>query len=150
MSYVDYIGRTVDIALMSGDLSRYVPQTLSIKDGLAITGIRKLAQRFIMRLLTTKGSIVYDQSFGSEFMSTLRSGQLRTDYDVRAIFSAAVADIETQLLAEETENTPLDEQFKSAELVRVTLGSDKISILVELISQADNDYKIIVPIKGIV
>lgn len=150
MSYEDYIGRTVDIALISGDLSRYTPQTLSIKDGLAITGMRKLAQRFITRLLTTKGSVVFDPDFGSDFSTLLRSGQLRTDYDVRAIFSASVADIETQLKNEETDATPLDEQFRSVELISVTIGSAKISILVEIISQAGDDYQIIVPIKGIV
>lgn len=150
MSYVDYIGRTVDIALLSGELSRYKPQTLSIAEGLAVTGIRKLAQRFIMRLLTSKGSVRFDPTFGSDFMTSLRSGQLRTDYDVRSIFSAAAADIETQLRAEELSSTPGDEQYKSAELAGVTIGSASVSILVELISQADNAYKIIVPIKGIV
>jgi hypothetical protein len=150
MSYADYIGRTVDIALISGDLSRYKPQTLSIADGLAITGIRKLAQRFITRLLTSKESVRFDPEFGSDFMTSLRSGQLRTDYDVKAIFSAAAADIETQLRAEEFASTPVDEQYKSAELVSVTIGAASVSIVVEIISQADNAYKIIVPIKGIV
>ena len=150
MSYEDYVGRTVDIALLSGELSRYTPQTLSIADGLAITGVRKLAQRFITRLLTSKGSIKFDAAFGSEFMSSLRSGQLRTDYDVKAIFSAAAADVETQLRAEETANMPEDEQYKSAELVSVAIGSASVSILVEIISQADDNYKVIVPIKGIV
>ncbi len=150
MSYEDYVGRTVDIALLSGDLSMYVPQTLSIADGLAVTGVRKLAQRFITRLLTSKGSIKFDADFGSEFMSALRSGQLRTDYDVKAIFSAAAADVETQLRVEETATMPEDEQYKSAELVSVSIGSAGARILVEIISQAENNYKIIVPIKGII
>ena len=60
----DYIGRTVDVSAFHGveatgevQLRQVLAETES--SGLVITGIQKLAQRFVLEFLTDQGSMKY-------------------------------------------------------------------------------------------
>ena len=116
-SYVDYIDRTVDLVAFSGPFpSASVPLAMALardgEGGQIQTGILKLAQRFLLLLLTPRGSTPSLPLAGCDFMPQLQQGLLRSTLDVYAAFSSAVSDIKTQLLAGEATRDPADERFR--------------------------------------
>src|SRR5690606_13212294 len=128
MSAIKYSGRTVDILAFLGEPVVGKPTLLlqelasSSEGGLVITAIRKLAQPFLLELLTEQGSLIYQPSRGSTFITEARSGSFRTTADVLAAFSAALSDVKENLTREEFTSDPLDEQFADAEVVSISLN----------------------------
>lgn len=149
MSYTDYIDRTVDLAVFLGPLSGVVPQELAMADenGLSqvVTGILKLSQRFLVLLLTPRGSIPHLPEDGCDFMSQLLRGELRSELDVYSAFSASVVDIEDQLRAKELETAPDDEKFASATILHLTTSIDSIVMKIQITSQAGTSRTVILP-----
>jgi hypothetical protein len=151
MAITDYIGRTVDLSIFQGSRPEgdvLLDQSLvgDTDSGAAITGINKLAQRFLIRLLTEKGSIPYLPNEGSEFMYEARTGHFQVVSDVYAAFSASVVDIRRSFLAEEITGEPADEQFEKAELLNVTLSGGEASVLIKLTSRAGTSREYIAPL----
>lgn len=150
MSYTDYIGRTVDVSAFQGPRIRGVPldMQLAIADGggSLVTGILKLAQRFMIMLMTEQGSVKHLPDYGTEFMALARQGYLRTEIDVRAAFAEALVDIKEQLRLVETTADPDDERFETAELIAVEVIPGYASIRFSLTSLAGTARQVILPL----
>jgi len=152
MGVQDYVDRTVDMlayqggAVMGGEV--LLTPTLASADnsGQITTGIQKLAQRFLLELLTEKGSMVYQEQRGCSFMEDARLGLLHTALDVLASFSASLVDIQTNLVAEETLDDPGDERFDSAEIINISFSGDSASIRVRVRSAAGISRDVIAPL----
>lgn len=152
MAIQDYVGRTVDI------LAYYTEETgvgeVQLKPelspqgtgGLITTGIQKLSQRFLLELLTEKGSMLYLPTRGCDFMKEARLGYLRTPLDVMASFSAALSDIKRNLRLEEATTDSADEKLASAEVLSVSLSGDKASVHVQVLSQAGTTRTVVAPL----
>jgi hypothetical protein len=152
MAIQDYIGRKIDI------LAYYTEETgvgeVQLKPelapqgtgGLITTGIQKLAQRFLLELLTEKGSMLYLPTRGCDFMKEARLGYLRTPLDVMASFSAALSDIKRNLRLEESATDAADEKLASAEVLSVSLSGDKASVHVQVLSQAGTTRTVVAPL----
>jgi hypothetical protein len=148
----DYVGRTVDISCFYGagyGTDQKVDQVIaeSGQSGEVLTGIFKLAQRFLMLLLMDKGSQQYNPNAGSTFMIDARRGSWRTSTDVLQSFSFAMVDIKRQLLAMQLDTDPLDEQFNSVTILSIVLTSpDYVILRLALVSQAGTKRAFIAPI----
>jgi hypothetical protein len=146
-----YVGRSIDLLLMDNIPSSQT--TLLIQSlvlpgqaGAAITGIQKLAQRFLLELLTDQGSLTYLPNRGTQFMLQLRSGAMRTAADVRSAFILAESTARGTLRREQSPTAPADEKYVRAELLSVTLEADLISLRIQVISEAGSDVVLIYPI----
>src|SRR5688572_29365121 len=107
-SVLQYVDRTVDVLAYHGGKAQgtvLLEQALALDgtSGKITAGIQKLAQRFMIELLTEKGSLKYLPNRGTDFMIDARAGRLQTSQDVFASFSAAVVDLKTNLQVEEDE-----------------------------------------------
>jgi hypothetical protein len=147
----DYIGRTVDVSAFHGveatgevQLRQVLAETES--SGLVITGIQKLAQRFVLEFLTDKGSMKYLPARGGTFLANARAGSLRTEVDVFTSFELALGSIESALLAEENSTDPDDERYLFAELTNIVFTPDHIKLYITLNSRAKTTRSIILPI----
>lgn len=148
----DYIGRTVDFLFYDNLKERgesLLTPTLALpgQSGALITGIQKLVQRFLLELLTERGSMPYALNRGTLFMAQLRAGVIRTSQELFASFSVAALDVQTQLQLEELATDPLDERFKQARLLAVDLSGDHASLTIQIISLAETDYTVIYPLR---
>lgn len=150
-NYAAYQNRTVDVSLLGAPAGESQALRPSPAPGLVLTGILKLCQQFIYRLLTTKGSILGMPEVGSDFVPLLRSGKLRTDYDIQAAFSTSAADIQAQLELDVTEQTPLDEQLESVQVQQVTIEpfTRSISLTVLVNSLAGGSRAVVLPITNL-
>ncbi len=79
----DYIGRKVDVLAFQGPVpvgEVLLTQSLALEGtgGMVTTGINFLAQRFLIELLTERGSIPHWPIRGTTFMTEIRSQFVRT------------------------------------------------------------------------
>lgn len=133
----DYIGRTVDIVAFQGSQPRgevQLQQALVLpgSGGSISTGIVKLGQRFLIELLTERGSVPHRPARGSTFMVEISAQYIRTVTELYAALARGLIDVRRNLRAEETDDDPLDEQYGGAEIVNVELqaGNAKVFIAV--------------------
>ena len=152
MAIADYLGRTHDLlAYTGGDTAggeTLLTQELATTDngGQITTGIQKLAQRFLLELLTEQGSLTYLPDRGCDFMAKARLGNFLTPLDVLAAFSGSLVDIRNNLEIEESESDPDDERFLDAEAESVTLNAGSATLHIRVTSRAGNTRKVIAPL----
>lgn len=152
MSVADYAGRTVDLLAFQGDFPSAGEQRVAMTlvppgtGGLLTTGVQKLAQRFLIILLTRKGTVPYDPAFGTTFMTQAEKGLWRTPADVRRSFYSTRLDFMRQLRAAEREADPDDERVDQVNLIGIELGADRVGLRIHLITRAGPGYRFIAPL----
>jgi len=149
----DYAGRTVDYLAFDGanaDKEALLTPGLLLpgQSGALTTGIQKLVQRFLLELLTEKGSLQYTPDRGTTFMTQLRLGYIRTTAQLIALFNTVELDIRNNLrLEEDFETDPADERFKQAELLSASLAGDRAYLSIKILSQAGTSRTVVYPLR---
>lgn len=151
MILADYAGRSYDISAFSGGSPSgdvlLIPELASEGAGGEIcTGAAKLAQRFLIELLTEAGSLRYQPERGTYFLSTLQSGRARNETDVFTAFALAVGRVERMFASIERTTDPADERFERAELTLLTFRPDGLRLTIALTSRAGATRPVILPI----
>lgn len=125
-----------------------VEQDLFRNGGEAISGVRKLAQQFILRLFTPIGGHRYESAEGCQFMVDVLAGRARTVEQVRRSFYTAKEEILSQFIQDrETWRTiPEDEQLASIELLNIAVDRDSIFLSIRLTSVAGQATAVTLPI----
>lgn len=147
----DYIGRTVDLLAFkdaSPDREKLLRMALVGEGdrGEVTAGIQKLAQRWLIEILTEEGSLRYDSNRGTIFMIEARLGRIRNTADAEQVFFFAADQARFALQAEETDDTPLDEAYSRVELESITVLDGFMLMRVRLYSVLGNDREILLPI----
>lgn len=141
---------TYDIALFQVPPSPSVPdlQRLWGDDGggRMLTGIRKLAQRFLLELLTIKGTIPFAASRGSDLLAFAKTGRIRSEVDAHMLFQYAVGQVEVNLRADELPTDELDEQYSSVSVTSVTFTPLKLIYRLTLTSRAGSSRVVTLPL----
>lgn len=145
-----YINRTIDLAAYQnaptqGTALLTAALALDGTSGTVLTGIEKLAQRFLLELLTETGSIAYSTR-GCNFMTDARMSLWRTSTDVEQSFYTALVAITANLQLEESTTDPDDERFATASALSVILDSDSVAIQVQVTSLAGTSRVVIAPL----
>ncbi len=149
---VDYLNRRFDVLAFRGAEPRgdiQLSQSLfnSSVGGEVCTGTQKLAQRWMLEFLTSRGSMPFHLSGrGSDFLIWVRQGRLRTEFDVRAYFNFAAQQVKTNLVNEETASMPDDERLQQATLLQIQLSGAGLSLHVSLVSLSGDARQVILPI----
>lgn len=156
MSAAEYVGRTYDLLAFHGAApgkSVLLEEALLPSDdsgGYIVAGIEKLAQRFLLALLTVAGSKVQRPEDGCQFVADARLGYWRTAADVYQSFYAALVDVKRQLQRDEDDNTPDDEVFAGATLEEVRLDWPTARLLVRLESAAGTARTFVTPLAVVI
>ncbi len=148
-----YLGRTFDVMAFQGVTTRReakLSQELFDTEaaGRICTGIQKLVQRFLLELLTRRGSMTFLPDRGCDFLTQAARG-FRTEMDVSVEFALAIVDISRNLQAEETDEWPDDERFADAELTGILLSSSQLSLSIRLTSRAGTSRTFIAPVAAL-
>lgn len=153
MSLQDYVNRSYDYLGLQGAAAAPGQLGMALVDGQnsgqICVGVQKLAQRWLLEFLTETGSMPGLPGRGSPFMAFVRSGQLRTNLEVGALFSSSEMDIRKQLQAEETTAMPDDERLNYASLESLTILPGYLQLRVKINSLAGDSRSIIVPVSTI-
>jgi hypothetical protein len=148
---IDYVGRRIDVLAFQGATpsgNRLLTQALAVTGGggNVCAGIQKLSQRFIVELLTERGSMPYAKQRGTDLITRARLGYLRTQLDVFAATSSAVFDAQQNLWNEESDNDPDDESFSSAEILSVSSLPGQAQIKLRVTSRAGTSREVLTPL----
>lgn len=151
----EYVGRTVDLLAFQMDRTaqrQEMVQSLvrGVERGRLVTGVEKLAQRFLLILLTEVESMGYLPQAGTRFLIDARFGSWRTTADIRQSFASAVLDVQRQLRQQELDSDPDEEKFASAEITGLSLTGDGVKLAIRLTSVAGDSREILTPISVVV
>ena len=105
--------------------------------GLLYSGSMKLIQRFLLEMLTSKGSVRVWPDRGTSLPSALRNGYIMQEGQLRAAFALAELEARPKLQNEEANTDPNDERYKSAALTTIQVQTDAVIIQIQLTSRAD-------------
>ena len=148
----NYEGRTVDLEAFQTVQypASLTPLTMTLRrDGKSrkVTGIQKLAQRYLILFMTNLGDIKYAEEQGTEFLKTVINGGVQTRSDVVILFAFANSNVEVQLDADDSSDDPPDERFQSAKLLSYDLdfANSRLYMRVLLTSLSGEDYEFIIP-----
>lgn len=111
--------------------------------GEIITGGTKLAQKYVVILMTEKGSIPYASNRGSNFVNIMRMHGLNSEADVLTAFTGAQLDMSVQLKPKVTD--PPDEQFVKATVKGIIITSEGIMLSFNIITRGTG-LEITIPI----
>lgn len=151
MSLADYLNRRYDFLALqnvkaAGD--NQLDLTLFTKDGEGqiCVGVQKLAQRWLLEFLTERGSMPGLPNRGSDFMTLVRQGRLRTEAAIAAAFNFAAYDVRVALAKEEDATWPPDERINDATLLALAFLPSYANMRVEISSLAGTTRSIILPV----
>lgn len=147
-----YVGRTVDLlafdeATPSGMSLLRQSLVFAGSRGALTTGIQKLAQRFLLELLTEQGSLRYLPDAGSLFMHQIASGALQTNEEIISAFIIAENGIRRKLRSEIRESDPLDERYVLADNVTASRTPDSVSLGFRILTEGGNSVGLIYPLR---
>jgi hypothetical protein len=150
-SVADYAGRMIDVLAFDGATPSGIAPLAQVlaqpgQSGKVCSGIQKLGQRVLVELLTEAGSMPYAPRRGTQLMTLLREGSLRTQADFMQAVSSSLTQLQQNLWSEESSTDPTDEQFASATVVSVNLAFDTASVELEVTSVAGSTAQVILPI----
>ena len=152
-SVIDYVNRTVDVlafddAKASGEALLSQVLVKPKQSGALITGISKLVQRVLIELLTEKGSLIYDPTRGTSFITQFRAGLIQTTQDLNSAFALAEVDVRLNLGLEESTDDPDDERYDSMNLLSAALIGDTANLSIQINSLAGESRVVIYPLRS--
>jgi len=158
MAITNYSNRTVDISMFG--LAVYQPGigeeqtdiTLALQTGGRVcTGIAKLAQKFLLVLLSSNN--YYDMAWGTELSQALLTGSVQKAYqNLSNSMGGAIANAIDLLRSQETDATPDDERVGSAQVVSMTQDTNTGSVTASIVlqSSAGNSTVLVTPVYKVV
>lgn len=151
MAIADYANRKYDfLALQNISAKKETQLALELaspgKSTQIATGPQKLVQRWLLEFLTELGSMPGLPKRGTDFMTQVRRGRLRTQAAVIAAFNFAAYAARTNLRNEEDDTWPDDERIGVVELQSVAFLPGYAQIRCSIASRAGSSRSIILPI----
>lgn len=142
--------KTYDLAVFQTSGSPVTPDMQVLwgvdGDGVLLTGIRKLAQRFLLELLTIRGSMPFAQDRGSSLMVFVKEGRIRSEVDAHMYFQYAVGEIEPNLFGDVLSTDDHDEQYKSVTIDSITFTPTHLAYKISLTSVAGTSRTVTLPL----
>jgi hypothetical protein len=151
MAVADYANRKYDFLALQNVKSTGESQLgllLFADDGTSqiCAGVQKLAQRWLLEFLTEKGSMPGLPARGTDFMTLVRAGKLRTEAAVIVAFNFAAYTTRVNLNKEEDATWPDDERLADAALLSISFLPGYANIKVAIFSRAGASRSVIMPI----
>lgn len=149
----DYSGRSKDINIApSIDPRVTAPQKVAPSFGHVSSycaGVQKLIQRYMIALVTVKGSQPAYPTFGTDLLKKISVSSLTTVADLTHAFNFASASVVSMFRAnqETAVGVPDDEQLDTALLTSVSVTANfEVTYRVALYTKAGNTYDFLLPI----
>lgn len=148
----DYTGRKKDINL-AYKINPTDPniQAVNLQFGPVssfVAGTQKLIQRYIISLLTIKGSQPDYETFGTDFLSSLQGTNVLNRQDFKHIFNFANWKVISEFRKYQGANPdqPLDEQLNTATLESFVADRGKVTLRIKIVTLAGEIIDFLLPL----
>lgn len=140
---------TIDVAAFQSD-SPYATQALATpaNNGLAVSGMEKLVQRFVLELMTVKNEVPQSAQ-GCDFVNRLIAG-VASETDVFLAFNASLNDVVNRLRAVERAADESVEKLASVAILNLTLANGSLSLNLRLRNQTGETQNVSLPLHFLV
>jgi len=136
---------TYDIGLFEGNVALSGFGNITY----AVTGPLKVSQKFALAFLMEVGTQEYELDFGTEFITVLKNGIVRTEMDVTTYFNEAADAVLQYMATQLTGDEPDDEVLVSAVLSNFTLDPPGLRLEVLLTTRDGTSRTIVLPTKNV-
>ena len=142
------MAKTYDVAAFQRTAGEAVQKMFieNVTNGRIITGTEKLAQRFILELMTEKGSMKFRPTRGTDFVVETRQGTLDSEVDVYSAFSLALLTIKNNLTSEDLATDPADEKLDTASINKIVISPGRFAISITIKTLAGSATTVVVPL----
>lgn len=131
---------------LNGDRQLSLALFSSESAGQVTAGVQKLAQRWLLEFMTELGSMPGLPGRGTEFMTMVRSGIIRTSAAMITQFNFAAHTAKINLAREENDTWPDDERIGAAELQSLAFEPGYAKLYVIVYSRAGNAREVLLPV----
>ena len=114
--------------------------------GYICAGVQKLAQRWLIEFMTEIGSMPGLPTRGTNFMTLVRYGRVRTAAAMALNFNFAAATARTNLANEENNNWPDDERIAGVALQSLEFSPGSAKLYVIVYSRAGTAREVLLPV----
>jgi len=151
MALSDYANRKYDfLALQNISPKKETQLALELaspgQESQITTGPQKLAQRWLLEFLTETGSMPGLPTRGTNFMTLVRQGRLRSSPALLAAFNFAAYTARVNLGKEEDNTWPNDERIGSVTVLSIAYLPGYAQIKCSIASRAGTTRSIILPV----
>lgn len=137
---------TVDVFAFTGaKLSGLAQLNMNLLEsgGSVCTGIQNLVQEWLILMLTPKGSVIFDENRGSDFLPEAMTATVESD--IKTSFVFANADVMEQL-RKTSDGRPDDEVIDKVTLDSLNLQDGLLSVKATITSKAGEARTVTLPI----
>ena len=151
---VDYSGRTVDLLLLKTILNVPVVNKRVDLDvagePMIVTGIEKMAQRFVVAFINAIGSTKFRDGHGTDLIPLAARGMIYNMATLETAAAAANLSALNQLMEAdgEAEDTPDDERITESEVENLEFSQEnaRVRISIRLTTAAGKSYVYVIPV----
>lgn len=112
-----------------------------------LTGPQRLAQSFVIRLLTGRGSMQYLANEGTSFADRVLHGHIATETDILQSFSVSMLYIRDRFNAEVTATTPENEQLRDAVISKIVIQPGSVLLGINVIARSLDQVSVLIPLE---
>lgn len=122
-------------------------ETLNQLEGVTrkVTGVQKVAQKFLYTLLTRQGSDAVNPQFGTELPDLLVGGNLYSQGYAESVIGAAVAEAKEQVVRLTSLEADAGSRLENVELNNVQIGVNSVAATMTVFTAAGEEAPIFVP-----
>lgn len=110
-----------------------------------VTGVQKVAQKFLYTLLTTKGTDAFNPEKGTELSEMLAGGNLYSQGYAESVISSSISDAVSQMVTLTSLDPDPSSRLSSVELNSVQIGVNSVAATMTLYTDAGDQAPIYVP-----
>ena len=153
---IDYSGRTVDLLLLKTILNvPAVSQRVQVDvtdvagEPMIVTGVEKLAQRFLLSFVNALGSTKFMENHGTDIVPDVAKGMIYNESTLQTAAATANLIARTQIIkGDDGLDTPDDETLVASDVIGLEFSREKskIKISIKLTTAAGTSYVYIIPV----
>ena len=117
------------------------------RSGAFVSGVQKLAQNFAAELLTQRGSVRFDPSYGSRFPGELRGYNMISLDDIHGVLARGIHDVVTNIRSRERMTDTADEMLADAAILDLRQQLDRVVVSIRIVTEAGSSLVVRLPIE---
>lgn len=110
-----------------------------------VTGVQKVAQKFLYTLLSTKGTDAVNPFFGTDLPQMLAGGNLYSQGYAESVISSSISDAVSQVVESTSRDPDPSSRLLSVELNNVQVGVNSVAAGMTVLTAAGDEAPIYVP-----
>lgn len=134
-----------DVSYLQSGTNDDVQDLADLTGGFLVSGVSRLVQRVVLELLTEQGTLTYQPTRGTPFLTMLKT-QLFSELDVLAAFAASKPVLRTNLQGEERPWDVASERYSTCSIDQVLISAAAVQLRLSIVSLSGETTSAVLPV----